>query len=184
MIQLTQCPAWPQSLSGGENTCICQKTHCICHTVFKPLVAAPADLPQGLSGTLSSFLSCHQIAPGFLCQRCTAHNSHLQILGASSGKLGESYRDNGSFWMSFTCSQGGWLMRDSWGCPESSSHKSVCSHRLCCNGGGTVNLQGSQIQQKAMNFGSFSSLSRTDVHQISHAFNLQSWLFHQNSQRA
>lgn len=51
MIQLTQCPAWPQSLSGGENMCICQKQHSICHTASKVLVPAPADLAQGFSGT-------------------------------------------------------------------------------------------------------------------------------------
>lgn len=61
--------------------------------------------------------------------------------------------------MSFTCSQAGWFRRDH-EVVLSSSHKSV----YCHEGGGTVNLQGSQIQQKTMNSGSLLSLSKTDVH--------------------
>ena len=89
--------------------------------------------------------------------------------------------DLGSFSLDFTL-----FMRDSWGPPSSPSyhHKSVCSHGLFCKGGGTVNLHGSQLQQKTMNPGSLFSLSRTDVHQISSRFNLWSWLFHQNSRSA
>ena len=47
-----------------------------------------------------------------------------------------------------------------------------------------MNLHGSQVQQKTMNPGSLFSLYRTDVRQISCRFNVWSWLFHQNGQRA
>lgn len=108
-------------------------------------------------------------------------SSHLQIVIRFLREIrGILQGDLESFLVDFTL-----FLRDSW-CPPSSPsyhHKSVCSHRLCCKGGGTVNLHRSQVQQKTMNPGSLFSLSRTDVHLISSRFNLRSWLFHQNSQR-
>lgn len=109
-------------------------------------------------------------------------SSHLQIVVRFLREIwGIIQGDLGSFSIGFTLP-----MRDSWGPPSSPFYhlKSVCSHRICCKGGGTMNLHGSQVQQKTMNPGSLFSLARTDVHQISTRFNLWSWLFHQNSQRA
>lgn len=167
-------------LVRGRKYIYLPKQHCICHIVLKLNSV-------GLSVLLS--VSCPWLPPNCIWisppkGRCTRGSSHLQILRAFlRGTGGIPQGQNGSFWISFPCSQGGWFMRDSRGCPVSSSHKSVCSYRPCCKGAGTVNPQESQVQQKTMNSGSLFSLSRTDVHQISSGFNSQSLLFHQNSQR-
>lgn len=136
MIQLTQCPAWSQSLSGGGNVCTCRKQHHICHTEFKLPVTAPPALPQGIWVSLPKVYS-------------TRGSSHLQILRGFFREAGGVLQGRtGSFWVSFPCSQGGWFMRHSWGCRVSPSHERVCGHRLCCKGGGTVNLQGAKYSRR------------------------------------
>lgn len=59
-----------------------------------PLWLLHQTFPRGLSGALSSFLRCHQTAPGFLCQRCTAtwQFTFANSWGTSE-KLGASCRD-------------------------------------------------------------------------------------------
>lgn len=173
-----------KSVSAKNNTIFIIQYSNYCWLLCQPF-------PRGFSGTLCpSFCEVslaatklHLAFPAEGVQHTSI--SHLQILRGFLREAGGILQGHiGSFWISFTCSLGGWFMRDSWGCPVSPSHESVHSHSLCCKGGGTVNLQGSQVQQKTVNSGSLFSLTRTDVHQISSGFNLQSWLFHHNSQRA
>lgn len=100
MIQLTQCPAWPQSLLGGEKYVYLPKTTQYLSCSIQSTCACSSRPCPGVQwDSLSSFWwggpGCHQFASGFLCSRCTAlvavHN--CKFSGHSSGKLGASYRD-------------------------------------------------------------------------------------------
>lgn len=180
MIQLTQCPAWPQSLSGGENMCICQKTHFVTQ-YSNPLWLLQQTFPRGSVGLCPPFWAATRLHLDFSAKG-VQHTIHIcKFLEHPQGNWGYPTGIMGhSEWASLAHKVAG-----SWGTREVVLNLPPTKvFAATGKGGGTVNLQGSQIQQKAMNFGSFSSLSRTDVHQISRGFNLQSWLFHQNSQRA
>lgn len=168
----------PEPFRGRKGVHLCQKPHCISCLALRLLVTSP---PQPSHVLQDSWPSLQWLLPN--CTVCPPvtyivhgrNRALVQIVARFFSVTGGIFK--GDFgWFS--------LHLEVYGAVYSSTFyyywKHLWSWALLHS---TRNLRGNQVQQKTRNPG-FFSLSRTAFYHISTRFDLRSWLFHQNRQRA